>query len=143
MCLITEAAMFPPQKVCSTFRAALTEHFWLQRGLPIPGGCDLNLELLCHALKRYDLQYTCSFCGASSTGVTCIWSRVFTKFRILEISYISNVFFIFRILFESGNNFAKIIEIGGSFWGHGGSSWGREGSSWGRVGSPWSLACSP
>ncbi len=76
-------------------------------------------------------------------AVRCGESRVFTKFRILEISYISNVFFIFRILFESGNNFAKIIEIGGSFWGHGGSFWGHGGSSWGRVGSPWSLACSP
>jgi hypothetical protein len=66
----------------------------------------------------------------------CIHNRVFTKFRIFEISYISKVFCIFRILFESGNNIAKIIEIGGSFWGHGGSSWGC-------VGSPWSLACSP
>ncbi len=37
--------------------------------------------------------------------------RVFTKFRILEISYISYVFFKFGILFESGNNFAKIFEI--------------------------------
>jgi hypothetical protein len=61
----------------------------------------------------------------------CLRNFVSSKFRIFRM------FFLFRILFESGNNFAKIIEIGGSFWGHGGSSWGRVGSSWGRVGSPW------
>ncbi len=52
----------------------------------------------------------------------CLRNFVSSKFRIFRM------FFLFRIIFESGNNFAKIIEIGGSFWGHGGSSWVRVGS---------------
>ncbi len=61
------------------------------------------------------IYYTVCNIACNIWCIFCIWaisvaSRVFTNFRILEISNIS-FFFKFRILFESGKNFAKIIEI--------------------------------
>ena len=40
------------------------------------------------------------------------WARVFTKFCILKILYISYVFLLFRIPFKSGNNFEISLSLG-------------------------------
>ncbi len=75
-----------------------------------PPGWATPRTRLSYTTPKTELHHTPDW-ATPCTRLSLHHIRVFTTFRILEISYISNVFFCFVYHLKNGPNFAKFYEI--------------------------------